>query len=82
MAGCGSVSQSYVNELIQNADSVLGGRSQLIVLIDSSNYLFADLIWRFRRVMSRPRDLCVCVCVRVCVCVCVCVLCNPDLLQK
>lgn len=40
----------YVNELIQYADLVLGGLRQLIVPVDSSNYLFADLIWRCENV--------------------------------
>ena len=76
-----SISHCYDNELIRYADSVLGGRAQLIVLVDSRNYLFADLIWRLRCC----RCCMICVGRHVYVCVCVCVwertLCNPPAAQ-
>ncbi len=64
------ISHCYDNELIQYADSFLRGLMQLIALVDLSNYLFADLIWRFKKC----HDMC-----EPCVCI---TLCNPDQLQK
>lgn len=50
LEACGSsISQRYDNEFIRYADLVFGGLAQLTVLTDSSNCLFAGLIWRFRK---------------------------------